>query len=136
MTEAEITLQISEYLNRIWVLQQWWASISIGVLIMAHLAAARLNPLLLVISLGLYTSYTLYMAQMAADNVQSVFALARDLQVMIDAGEVSSYNAHEQVDIINANPVLYYVTFIGTYVSVIAYLVYSYLRVRREEQGR
>ncbi len=78
MTEAEISYQLSEYLNRIWDMQQWWASISIGVLVMAHLASRPLNLLLVAISLGLYTSYTLYMWQMSGENLETILAPATD----------------------------------------------------------
>ena len=135
MSEAEITYQISEYLNRIWMMQQWWASISIGVLVMAHLASSRLNLLLVSISLGLYTAYTLYMLQMSGENYDSVVALARDLQLLLDSGAVQSYSARDQIEIMDANPALYYVTFGGTYISVAAYLIYSYFKARGSERG-
>ena len=130
MTEAEITYQISEYLNRIWMMHQWWASISIGVLIMAHLASTRLNLLLVCISLGLYSTYTVYMLQMSGENYDALVALARDLQQLLDSGQAQSYNARHQVGIMDTNPVLYYVTFGGTYISVTAYLIYSYFKAR------
>jgi len=131
MTEAEITYQISEYLNRIWDMQQWWASISIGVLVMAHLASAHLNLFLIVISLGLYTSYTLYMSQMAGENYETIVALAADLQRLIDSGVVQSQNAIEQTAIVDTSPALYIVTYAGTYISVVSYLIYCYLKARK-----
>lgn len=132
MSEAEITFQVSEYLNRMWGMQQWWASISIGVLIMAHLASSKLNMLLLFISLGLYTSYTLYMLQMSQENVETIFALANDLEVLVASGAVNSDNSREILQIRSTNPILFYVTFVGTYISVVAYLVYSYFNARAE----
>ncbi|RLQ22582.1 hypothetical protein DWB85_06240 [Seongchinamella sediminis] len=133
MTEAEISFQISEYLNRIWTLQQWWASISIGVLVMAHLASKRLNLFLVLISLGLYTSYTLYMAQMSRVNIETVWALATDLEALIQSGAVNSNNARNIVAVKYSNPLLYYLTFPGTYLSVCAYLIYCYCKDRGDK---
>ena len=116
-------------------MQQWWASISIGVLVMAHLASSRLNLLLVCISLGLYTAYTLYMLQMSGENYESVVALARDLRLLLDSGAVQSYSARDQIEIMDANPALYYVTFGGTYISVAAYLIYSYFKARGSERA-
>ncbi len=130
MTEAEIAYQVSEYLNRVWSMQQWWASISIGVLVMAHLASAKLNLLLVCISLALYTSYTLYMQQMSLENVETLFALLRDLEVLVDSGKVSSNNAEELLKILATNPMLFYLTFGGTYVCVVSYVIYSYVKTR------
>ncbi len=130
MSEAEISYQISEYLNRLWTLQQWWASISIGVLVMAHLASKRLNLFFVLISLGLYTSYTLYMLQMSRANIQTVWALAADLEALIQSDVVNSNNAHNMVSIRYSNPFLYFLTFGGTYLSVCAYLIYCYFKGR------
>ena len=130
MSEAEISYQISEYLNRLWAMQQWWASISIGVLVMAHIASTKLNLFLVWISFGLYTSYTLYMYQMSGENYQTIVALASDLQNLVDSGIVKSSNAARQIKIMKADPTLYVVTFGGTYLSVVSYLIYSYIKVR------
>jgi hypothetical protein len=128
MTEAEISYQMSEYLDRLWTLQQWWASISIGVLIMAHLATARLNLFLVLISLALYTSYTVYIVQMLRDNIFTIYALAADLEALVQSGIVNSNNANEMMSIMDNNPFLFYLTFGGTYLSVCSYLIYSYFR--------
>ncbi|MDX1736414.1 MAG: hypothetical protein R3228_18700 [Halioglobus sp.] len=133
MTEAELIYQASEYLNRIWSMQQWWASISIGVLIMAHIASARLNLLLIIICLGLYTSYTLYMLQMSGENYDTIFALATDLQTLIESGEAKTHAAIEMADIRSTSPVMYYITFGGTYLSVVAYVLYAFWRSRAAE---
>ena len=135
MSEAEITYQVSEYLNRIWMMQQWWASVSIGVLIMAHLASSRLNLLLVIMSLALYTAYTFYMLQMTAENFESIAALVRDLQALMDAGVALSNFAREQIDIMNTDGTLYFVTFGGTYVCVVAFLLYSYAKARKSESA-
>ena len=135
MSEAEITYQLSEYLNRIWMMQQWWSSVSIGVLVMAHLASSRLNLLLVTISLALYTAYTFYMLQMSAENYESIVALIRDLQALSDAGVALSHFAREQTAIMDTDATLYYVTFGGTYVCVMAYLLYSYGKARKSESA-
>ena len=130
MTEAEIAFQVSEYLDRVWSMQQWWASVSIGVLVMAHLASDKFNLFLVCISLGLYTTYTLYMQQMSHENVETLFALLRDLEVLVDSGKVSSNNAEELLDILVINPMLFILTFGGTYICVVSYVIYSYAKTR------
>jgi hypothetical protein len=130
MSEAELIYQASEYLDRVWSMHQWWASISIGVLIMAHIAVARLNLFLVVICLGLYTSYTLYMLQMSRENYETIFALATDLEALINSGVAQTNAAVELSDIRYTSPILYYITFGGTYLSVIAYVLFSFCRSR------
>ena len=131
----KFSFQISEILNRLWIMQQWWASVSIGVLVMAHLASSRLNLLLIIISLALYTSYTLYMHQMSAENVKDMQALAGDMQALIDSGVAQSNTALRQVQTVNADVRLYRVTFLGTYLCVVIYLIYSYTRSRKSRSA-
>ena len=121
---------MSEYLDRLWTLQQWWASISIGVLIMAHLATARLNLFLVLISLGLYTSYTAFVLQMLRENTETIAALALDLKALIQSGVANSKNATVLISTMDANPFLFYLTFGGTYLGVCSYLIYSYFKSR------
>ena len=130
MSEAELIYQASEYLDMIWSMQQWWASISIGVLIMAHIASARLNLFLIIICIGLYTSYTLYMLQMSGENYETIFALATDIEALINNGEAKTHAAVELSEIRSTSPILYYITFGGTYLSVVAYVLFSFRRSR------
>lgn len=132
MKEAEISYQISECLNRIWAIQQWWASVSIGVLIMAQLAMWRLNLFFILISLGLYTSYTLYILQMLRGNLHTVNALADDLEALVKIGVVNSNNASEMISVMDSNPFLFYLTFGGTYLSICSYLIYNYRKARSD----
>ena len=127
MTKADIAFQVTEYLNRIWDMQQWWASISIGVLIMAHLASSRLNLLLLLMSLGLYTSYTLYMTQMLGENYETILALIADLELLVASQAAPSHASRELLAMRDTCPLAYYVTFGGTFLCVVAYLLYSYV---------
>lgn len=130
MSEAEITYQISEILNRVWAMQQWWASISVGVLIMAHLAANKLNFFLLIISLSLYTAYTIYMYQMMGVNYGTIVDLLADLEVLVNSGSVVSNTAVGLLKVPQASAVLFFITYVGTYVGVMSYLIYSYVKAR------
>lgn len=132
MNEADLIYQLSIVLDRIWSMQQWWASVSIGVLVMAHLASSRLNLFLIILSLALYSLYTFFMYSMLLENVGLLSALARDLQALIDSGVANSHVAKEQADIMNDGSGLFVATYAGTYVSVMAYLLYSYMRARRD----
>jgi hypothetical protein len=130
MSETDIVFQSATYLDRLWSLQQWWASISIGVLIMAHLAAERLNLFLVCISLALYTVYSLYMTHMLRENADSLFALLDDLRGMVESGQASSSHAVALLEIPDTTNVLFMLTFGGTYLCVVAYVVFCYYRAR------
>ena len=131
MTEAEVIFQISEVANRLWMLLQWWASISFGVLIVAHIASNQLNLFLTVVILFLYSAYSVYMFDLAEYNNSIYFAFGADLQNMSDAGIELTAGASANI----VQPELGYsigpVVFVGTYLSVNAYLIYSYIQGRK-----
>lgn len=131
MTEAEVIFQIAEVANRLWMLLQWWASISFGVLIVAHIASNQLNLFLTVVILFLYSAYSVYMFDLVEYNNNIYFAFVADLQNMSDAGIELTAGAAANI----VQPDLGYfigpVVFVGTYLSVNAYLIYSYIQGRK-----
>jgi uncharacterized membrane protein len=70
------------------------------------------------------------MVQMLRENINTMVALAADLEALIQSGIVNSNNASEMISIMDNNPFLFYLTFGGTYLSVCAYLIYSYFKSR------
>ena len=85
MTEAELTYLLSEVIDRTWSMQQWWASISFGVLIIAHMAANKLNLLLVAIILGLYAAFTFYMGNILQIHLGEMAAIFQDIESLIKA---------------------------------------------------
>jgi hypothetical protein len=86
MTEAELIFQIAELIDRLWNLQQWWASISFGVLIVAHIGSNQLNIFLVAVILFLYTIYSVFMLDLLGHNFDIYIAFVADLQRMSDSG--------------------------------------------------
>lgn len=127
MTEAEIVYQMSEIFNRAWTIQQWWASISFGLLLVAHVAAERLNGFLLVMLLTLYCAFTALVQQMLSRNVEMVYGYRESLQQMIEDGVELSAGS-----LVFARPNPWYheaiawIALVGTFLGTSSYLVYRY----------
>jgi hypothetical protein len=128
MTEADITYQISEILNRSWDLQQWWASVSFGVLAVAYLVGKKLNGMLLSLLLLLYTSYSLYMWDLLVVNRTVYLAYVSDLQKLSDAGVELSNGANAHMLPPGVGTYAAPVALIGTFVSVVFYALYVHFR--------
>jgi hypothetical protein len=128
MTEADITYQISEILNRMWDLQQWWASVSFGVLAVAYLVGRQMGGVLLCILLALYSAYSLYMWDLLALNANNFSAYTRDLQALSDSGVELSFGAKAYLLPPKLGNFLAPVALIGTYISVVCYTLYVFFR--------
>ena len=79
MSEGEIIEAVNSIYDRYWVMYQWWLSISIGVLILAHLVATRLNLPLLLSTMALYSMYTLWVAILLEHNIEIYAGYINDL---------------------------------------------------------
>jgi hypothetical protein len=133
MSEAEIAYQLSEIYNKVWSIQQWWASISIGLLILAHLASEKLNLFLVLFIMALYSSFSLYVFIILARNWNTITHYIQDLQGLVDAGHKLSLGTltylEPQSEIVTA---LILIVLICTFMGCNAYLVYSFLKNRRK----
>lgn len=132
MTEADIVYQLSETFNRVWSMQQWWASISFGLVILAHVAVDRLSGLLIAVLVALYSGFTLFVFQMLGRNWQAVVSYVGDLRAMEESGHQLAQGTlaymQPQSPLVTWAIIL---TIWGTFVGCNAYLVYSYVRGKR-----
>lgn len=128
MTEVDITYQISEILNRLWDLQQWWASVSFGVLAVAYLVGKQMNGILVSILLLLYTAYSVYMWDLMGVNANVFFAYVGDLQKLSDSGVELSAGANAYLLPPKLAVILAPAALIGTFISVVCYTLYVFFR--------
>ena len=57
MTEAEILEQMALYIDRMWLLAQWWVAISLALVAATHFAAKRMDLVILITIIGIYSAY-------------------------------------------------------------------------------
>ena len=85
----ELAEQLNMIIDRYWGIYQWWTSISIGLLLVAHFASKNLNIFSLSFLLLLYFIYTIWNYQMMSYNLGLMNGYYEELQVLRDAGETS-----------------------------------------------
>ena len=130
MTEAEIVFQYSEYVNRVWSLLQWWGSVSLGLIALAHLASDRLNSILLFAILSLYTSYSILLMVMLSVNVTAMGLLIEDLTRLANEGVAIGNYASNLIEADTLGPILGLIVALGTYFSSMLYPIFA-LRQQR-----
>ena len=127
MSEAELLLLGSESLDRVWSLVQWWASISFGLLVIAHIAADRIGLFVAVLVSMLYTGFTLAVLRIAQRNMGIVESVIGDLRVLKTAGVELTMTAQYWMQ--GSDPVIKMAmpaVVVFTYLSVLGYFIYSY----------
>ena len=115
--------------DRMWALSQWWVSISLAILVVAHLAAHRINLLILLSILFMYWSYTAMFVVTYSTNLTYLLAFGRDLN------EFASNSAGVREVLTNEASILgsflLLVSALSLFVAVNVYLVKTF----KEERG-
>lgn len=135
MSEADILEQLFSVFDRYWVIVQWWASVSFGLIMIAYFAADKLRAFLLVVILVLYLVYSGWVFMLLVYNVDVAYGLFEDLASLKALGLLESKGAKAALE----NPYVGYGTNLGmialpaTFFACVGYLVYAYLHARQSK---
>lgn len=132
MTEAEIVYQISEAYNRSWSIQQWWASISVGLLILSVVGSEKLNLVIVAVVVSLYSafSFNLFMVLLGINEIASNYVA--DLHVLADSGyQLTSGSLAYTEPGSEVGAALNLIALFGTYLGCATYFMYSYFNSKR-----
>lgn len=137
MTEAEILTEIAVHGDRIWAIMQYWTSVCFGLLIAAHLTAARVSGYVIAIFLILYSIFTFQLMTMLRFDMKVIQAGIMELERLADSGETLGLTAQAVVE---NGPVahdtwytllLRRVTGVGMFIATIAYPIYCHRKANR-----
>jgi hypothetical protein len=92
MSEAELVSNVFSSNELIWSLMQYWASVSMGVLIGSHFVASRLNRIVLASFLVIYISFSVQIWNVIYVQMEVLKGIAMDLRQLADDG-ISLSNA-------------------------------------------
>jgi hypothetical protein len=133
LSEAEIVEQLFSMFDRYWVIVQWWASVSFGLIMVAHFASDKIGPFLLVTVIGLYGIYSLWVFFLLGYNIAIGMGMLEDLDSLSSAGLLKSQGAR----VVLEHPFATYGTWVGmfalpaTFFSCIGYLIYAFFHARK-----
>jgi hypothetical protein len=131
MNEADLLYHLSEAINRMWTLMQWWASISFGLLLVAHFAADKLNKYLMIFLSLLYIGFTAVIIQILAKNYGVAEAVYVDLAKIAESSDTISATSRFWLENRKSSfQFLLPVTLSGTFLGVWGYLIYCFRKQR------
>lgn len=134
MSEAELLNEVHFLLERSNYLTQWWASMSLGLILVAHFAKESLNLVFVsLLLLLIYISFSVNMWGQFIDALVPISAFRADLEILRAAGSTAmgtdAILAREGARLWDV--FTYPVSLIGLFLGSIYYLVYSYMQARK-----
>lgn len=129
MTEYEILYLMSEVFDRIWALIQFWSSVSFGYLVLAHVAARRLNVMIVLVLSLLYIAFSAQMLELLITHSRYVSGYQQELQ---ELSETVGLDSQAAVHANEYSPQYWgaTVSLFGTFLAALMYLPYCYYTSR------
>lgn len=98
MNENEILEHMALHGDRVWSNLQFWTSVSFGLLIAAHIAAANVSKSVLAAILVLYMFFTATFMGMVLYDIEVIRAGGMQLKMLADAGAQLSLISQATLD--------------------------------------
>ena len=130
MSEVEIMEEFAIRGDRIWSVLQWWASVTFAVLLAAHVGASSLNRVVVTIMLGIYSMFTVLIAQIILANFLAGAAVAAALRKVAETTTLSPIGQNVLDDDPTIRATTMVLVMVITFSATIFYAIYSYRKGR------
>ena len=141
MSEAEILNQVSLNQGQAFMLMQWWFSVTVGLVAIAHFFSKKLNLFLLILIVAAYVAYTTYINRFLLLLFQQNSAFILDLEALQSSGSITEASdvlvesMRDSNSIFSAGSSFIFASVV-TFVASLSYLIYRYIQYRRIALGR
>lgn len=138
MNEAELILAWGEISGHLWTIVQFWASISFGVIAVAHFASEKLNHFLVLLVIFLYTLFSIYCGGFYVSDIQLLLALYEEAgSLLTERGEDAVFlTAFANYPQVWTGALFGLLGLPSIYLGSIAYLIYRYRGRVKGEQSK
>lgn len=135
--ETAILELVAIAMGHAWSLLQWWASISFGLIALTHFGAPRLNRLLVIVLVTLYSLFTVFWWLNHSALVHELLGHVSDLKTLQESQALGAA-ALAKVELFEgwrgiASAVIVLLCVLGTYVGTTAYLLHTFLKGQRKD---
>ena len=134
MTEFEIVSVLGQHTDIMISLLQWWAGITLGILVGVHVIGKDLNGYIAGLLVGLYVVFTVTISALESAHLARMLLLNSDLERLQSQGVALTEMAQTLTTAGGPPTVVVYSAafgFWGLFLSTIAYVVYCYRKARQ-----
>ena len=138
MTEKEIVELYAYYGELYFSLMQWWLSVTVGMVGVAHFFAKKLNLPILTFLIGLYLAYSFYALSLAGINYgasQALISQLIELRALEGVTAVSEQLIATTNSPSSAPSRVFFVCVVGGLFGSVIYVVAAYVNVRRSSNS-
>jgi hypothetical protein len=134
MTEYEILSVLGQHTDTMISLLQWWAGITLGILVGVHVIGKDLNGYIASLLIGLYVAFTATISALESTHLGRMRLLNNDLG-QLQAQGVSLSEMAQTLTSVGGPPAVVEISaaigFWGLFLSTIAYVIYCYRKAKR-----
>jgi hypothetical protein len=136
MTVAELLAALSTAQERLWLISQYWTSVSFGLIIAAYVVSKKLHIVMTTTVLVIYAAFTFFCLILLRQAVVLCEGIYWEVQLKLDQLEANG----EPLDNVRRglvegfelyNLTIGYFVFGGVFFTVIAFVTYSQYRLHR-----
>ena len=136
MNDLELLSMIFERSERAWGLIEFWVSVSFATIAAVHYSRSRINGLLAVTILILYTSFSMMALVSFGAHNNLISAAFESLAELEQQGQLSKMGSESLDYSRNSNrQPIYAFTLLSTYLGTVGYVGFSYLSRRKERDA-
>ena len=134
MSEAELLIQWSSNNENGWSFIQWWASVTFGLIALAHFFEKHLNLFVVILVIGLYCSFSFFAITSLAIFINHNADIVEELKALMVSGNISASSAgflrgFEDIRVLNG--IAARISMFGGFGGSISYLIYRYVQAVR-----
>jgi hypothetical protein len=128
MNENDLISFYSDITDRLWVLAQFWGSVSLGLVALAHFASEKIKGMILYGVIFLYSAYTFSVFAMMRANRIVLDSVVLDLQDLELSGETLSRTGVivQEAGLGQWEGALWAVVVFSTYLGCVGYVIYAH----------
>ena len=136
MSEYELISLLREHVSFMITILQWWAGLTLGILIAVQVMGNKLNGYIASFLIALHTAFTLMVMQVENRHSERIEVMITDLRNLHDQGMPMSETS--MLFLNEGGPsawviLLGLICFWGFYLSTIAYVIYCYRIAKQAE---
>ena len=138
MSEYELISLFREHISFMMSLLQWWAGITLGVLVAVHVIGTELNGYIASLLSAVYSGFTFFVSAIEASQGERLSEIIIDFSNLQERGVELSTGTLVMLEA-RSPPALQIILgticFWGLFLSTIAYIIFCYRKNKKPEQS-